>query len=181
MGHGAITYWKDGREVYDNVSCLYVFDNGEKLTFESVISNQFYGLEEQILGHLGTIEPEKGKYYFENTAPAPGFLRLINDIEHQLFDTLPFAGTSWAPETAKDNAGEYILGEKPKGDGTDLMLNAFAEAVITEKQPAKVAEEGYYASVLTLLGDMAIEKGGEILTFPEEFKLDYLNHRKSLI
>lgn len=30
MGHGAITYWKDGREVYDNVSCLYVFDDGVK-------------------------------------------------------------------------------------------------------------------------------------------------------
>ena len=30
MGHGAITYWKDGREVYDNVSCIYVFENGKK-------------------------------------------------------------------------------------------------------------------------------------------------------
>ncbi|SBW03751.1 Gfo/Idh/MocA family oxidoreductase [uncultured Dysgonomonas sp.] len=178
MGHGAITYWKDGREVYDNVSCIYVFDNGVKLTFDSVISNQFYGLEEQILGHLGTIEPEKGKYYFESVAPAPGFLRMINDIENSLFDTLPFAGTSWAPETAKENTGEYILGDKPKGDGTDLMMNAFVEAVITEKQPARVAEEGYYASALTLLGDMALERG-EMLTFPDEFKLDYLNHRRN--
>ena len=59
MGHGAITYWKDGREVYDNVSCLYVFDDGVKMTFDSVISNQFYGLEEQIMGNLGTVEPEK--------------------------------------------------------------------------------------------------------------------------
>jgi len=179
MGHGAITYWKDGREVYDNINCIYIFDNGAKLTFESVISNKFYGLEEQILGHLGTVEPEKGKYYFENVASPPGFLRLINDIENKLFDTLPFAGTSWAPETAKENTGEYILGEKPKGDGTDLMLNAYVEAVITEKQPANIAEEGYYASVLTLLGDMALEKG-EILTFPDEFKLDYLNHRKTI-
>lgn len=178
MGHGAITYWKDGREVYDNVSCIYVFDNGVKLTFDSVISNQFYGLEEQILGHLGTIEPEKGKYYFESVAPAPGFLRMINDIENSLFDTLPFAGTSWAPETAKENTGEYILGDKPKGDGTDLMMNAFVEAVITEKQPARIAEEGYYASALTLLGDMALERG-EMLTFPDEFKLDYLNHRRN--
>jgi len=180
MGHGAITYWKDGREVYDNVSCIYVFDNGVKLTFDSVISNKFYGLEEQILGHLGTVEPEKGKYYFEDIAPAPGFLRMINDIENKLFDSLPFAGTSWAPETAKENAGEFILGEKPKGDGTDLLMNAFVEAVITGKQPAGVAEEGYYASALTLLGEMAIEKG-EILTFPDEYKLDYLNHRRSNI
>lgn len=179
MGHGAITHWKDGREVYDNVNCIYVFDNGQKLTFESVISNKFYGLEEQILGTLGTVEPEKGKYYFEDVAPAPGFLRLINDVENKLFDTLPFAGTSWAPETANKNEGEYILGEKPKSDGTDLLMNAYVEAVITRKQPINIAEEGYYASALTLLGDMAIEKG-EILTFPDEFKLDYLNHRKTV-
>lgn len=75
MGHGAITYWKDGREVYDNVSCIYVFENGKKMTFDSVISNKFYGLEEQIMGSLGTIELEKGKYYFENVPPAPGFCR----------------------------------------------------------------------------------------------------------
>ena len=49
MGHGALTYWKDGREVDDNVTCIYVFDNGVKMTYDSVISNKFYGLEEKIL------------------------------------------------------------------------------------------------------------------------------------
>lgn len=178
MGHGAITYWKDGREVYDNVSCIYIFDNGVKMTFDSVISNKFYGLEEQIMGNMGTVEPEKGKYFFEDIAPAPAILRMMNNIEHTLFDAIPFAGTSWAPETAGENKGEYILGEKPKGDGTSIMLDAFVEAVITEKQPANIAEEGYYASVLTLLGDLAIEKG-EILSFPDEFKLNYLNHQRN--
>ena len=81
MGHGAITYWKDGRDVYDNVSCVYVFDDGVKMTFDSVISNKFYGLEEQIMGNLGTVEPEKGKYYFESVAPAPAFLQMVNDWE----------------------------------------------------------------------------------------------------
>ena len=176
MGHGAITYWKDGREVYDNVSCLYVFDDGVKMTFDSVISNQFYGLEEQIMGNLGTVEPEKGKYYFESIPPAPGFLQMINDWENKLFDTLPFAGTSWAPETANENKGEYILGERPKGDGTDLLLDAFVEAVITRKQPQNIAEEGYYASALCLLGDQALQEK-RLLTFPDEFKINYLNHR----
>lgn len=178
MGHGSITHWKEKREVYDNVSCIYVFENGVKLNFESVVSNKFYGLEEHILGNLGTVELEKGKYYFENVEPAPGFLQLINDIEHKLFDAIPFAGTSWAPETANDNSGEYILGERPKSDGTSLMLDAFVEAVITGKQPQKIAEEGYYASTLCLLGHEAIEKE-QIVTFPEEYKINYLNHKRA--
>lgn len=176
MGHGAITYWKDGREVYDNVSCLYVFDDGVKMTFDSVISNQFYGLEEQIMGNLGTVEPEKGKYYFESIPPTPGFLQMINDWENKLFDTLPFAGTSWAPETANENKGELILGERPKSDGTSLLLEAFVEAVITRKQPARIAEEGYYASMLCLLGHQALQEE-KTLYFPDEYKINYLNHQ----
>lgn len=178
MGHGSITHWKEKREVYDNVSCIYVFENGVKLNFESVVSNKFYGLEEQVLGNLGTIELEKGKYYFEKVEPAPGFLQLVNDIEHKLFDAVPFAGTSWAPETANDNSGKYILGERPKSDGTSLMLEAFVEALITGKQPKNIAEEGYYASTLCLLGHEAIEKG-QIVTFPEEYKINYLNHKRA--
>ena len=176
MGHGAITYWKDGREVYDNVSCLYVFDDGVKMTFDSVISNQFYGLEEQIMGNLGTVEPEKGKYYFESIPPAPGFLQMINDWENKLFDTLPFAGTSWAPETANENKGELILGERPKSDGSSLLLEAFVEAVITRKQPARIAEEGYYASMLCLLGHQALQEE-KTLYFPDEYKINYLTHQ----
>lgn len=175
MGHGAITHWKDGREVCDNVSCIYVFDNGVKLNFDSVISNKFYGLEEQILGNLGTVEPEKGKYYFETIEPAPGFLQLINDIENRLFDALPFAGTTWAPETANKNLGEFIIGERPKCDGTSLQMDAFVEAVITEHQPPMIAEEGYYASALCLLGHDAIVQD-KIMYFPDEYKLNYLNH-----
>ncbi len=175
MGHGALTYWKDGREVDDNVTCIYVFDNGVKMTYDSVISNKFYGLEEKILGKKGTVEPEKGKFYFEEREPAPAFMRLVSDIENTLFDAVPFAGTSWEPESSDANTGYYILGKSPKTDGTSLMLEAFVEAVITGKQPEKIAEEAYYASALCLLGYQAMEEGN-MLSFPDEYKLNYLNH-----
>ena len=173
MGHGGITFWKDGREVYDNVNCIYTYNTGEKITYGSVISNKFYGLEEQILGNLGTVEPEKGKYYFEEVAPAPAFLQMINNWENTLFDEIPFAGTSWAPETANTNNGEYILDSgRPKTDGTSLLLDAFVEAVVTQRQPKNIAEEGYYASLLCLWGHEAMVRG-EILPFPDQYKINY--------
>ena len=177
MGHGALTFWKEKREVWDNVSCIYVFENGVKMNFDSVLSNKFYGLEEQILCNKGTIEPEKSKYYYEEIPPAPAFLQMINDVENALFGSMPFAGTSWVPETANVNEGHYLLDKKPEGDGTSLMLEAFAESVITHKQPALIAEEGYYATQLSLLGHQAM-KEERTLTFPEQYKIDYLNHRK---
>jgi hypothetical protein len=92
-----------------------------------------------------------------------------------IFNAVPFAGTSWEPETASKNKGEYILGKAPKEDGTSIMLDAFIEAVITRKQPEDIVEEAYYASALSLLGHQAIEQE-QILTFPDEYKIDYLNH-----
>ena len=161
------------REVYDNVNCIYAYNTGEKITYGSVISNKFYGLEEQILGNLGTVEPEKGKYYFEEVAPAPAFLQMINNWENTLFDEIPFAGTSWAPETANTNNGEYILDSgRPKTDGTSLLLDAFVEAVVTQRQPKNIAEEGYYASLLCLWGHEAMVRG-EILPFPDQYKINY--------
>lgn len=180
MGHGGITYWKDGREVHDNVHCIYGYDTGETITYGSVISNKFYGLEEKIMGNLGTVEPENGKYFFEEVAPAPAFLQMINSWENKLFDEIPFAGTSWAPETANVNRGEFILGERPSGDGTSLLTEAFVEAVITGRQPERIAEEGYYASILCLWGHEAIERG-EVLPFPEQYKIDYKPYGTSRI
>ncbi len=176
MGHGALTFWKEKREVWDNVSCIYVFENGVKMNFDSVLSNKFYGLEEQILCSKGTVEPEKSKYYFEEIPPAPAFLQLMNDVENALFGSMTFAGTSWAPETANVNTGHYLLDKKPESDGTSLLLEAFAEAVITQKQPPLIAEEGYYATQLSLLGHQAM-KEERTLNFPEQYKIDYLNHK----
>lgn len=174
MGHGAITYWKDGREVYDNINTIYVFDDGKKLTWGSDIANKFYGLEEQILGSKGTVEPERGRYYFEDTdlAPAPAFLQMLNDWDAKLFGAKAFAGTSWAAETGSTNRGELILGKEPDNDGTSLLTEAFVEACITGKQPDRIAEEGYYASLLCLWGHEALERE-EIISFPTEYQIDY--------
>ena len=172
MGHGAITYWKDGREVYDNIQTIYIFDDGKKMSWSSDIANKFYGLEEQILGSLGTVEPELGKYYFEDIDPAPAFLRMINEWEQNIFGAAAFAGTSWAPETAAQAGGEYIIGKSPDSDGSSLLTEAFVEAAIKAEQPPRIAEEGYYASQLCLWGHEALETE-QTLDFPDKYKIDY--------
>ena len=64
MGAGSIVYWKDGREVYDNVALIYTYRNGMQFIYDSMISNKKYGLEEQIMGDKGTMELEVNKHYF---------------------------------------------------------------------------------------------------------------------
>lgn len=176
MGHGAITYWKEKREVYDNVSCIYTFENGVKMNYDSILSNKFYGLEEQIIGKNGTVELEKNKYYYEGTPPSHAFSKLLNDTKNAVYETVPVAKTSWVAETAKEEKGFNILDNLPEGDGTSLMLEAFAEAIITNLQPKQIVEEGYYATQLSLLGHEAMVNE-KTLVFPDKYKIDYLNHK----
>ena len=184
MGMGDIVHWKDGREVYDTVSLIYRYPNGVNMTYESIISNKFNGLEEQILGHKGTMELEQGKYYFEDAKPAPGILQLINQVEHGIFDNVSFAGPSWVPETALVQRPEYVMdnvsttsGASTVGadnDGSVQLLEAFCHSVITGKPAVNLVEEAYYSSVLSLFGIQAMEEQS-IIKFPEEYKIPYLN------
>ena len=182
-GMGDIVYWKDGREVYDSINLIYHYPNGVKMTYESMIANKFYGLEEEIMGSKGTMEPEKGKYYFEDVEPAPGIMQLINQIEHKIFDNVSFAGPSWVPETASVNKGHLIMDNVTTisgqssvgaaGDGSIELVTAFCEAAITGKPAPNLVEEAYYSSVLGLLGLQAIDEG-RVITFPDEYKIPYL-------
>ncbi|MDR3309026.1 MAG: Gfo/Idh/MocA family oxidoreductase [Tannerella sp.] len=179
-GYGDLIYWKDGREVFDSISLVYRYPNGVKMSYESVISNKFLGLEELIMGDKGTMELEKGKYYFEEASPAPGILQLINQIEHNIFDKVSFAGPSWVPETASINKGYYVVdnvsttsGASSIGaadDGSLELLTAFCNAAITGQKNDHLVSEAYYSSVLALLGLQAMEEN-RIVHFPKELEI----------
>jgi hypothetical protein len=150
------------------------------MSYESVISNKFLGLEELILGDKGTMELEKGKYYFEEAQPAPGIMQLINDIEHSVFDNMAFAGPSWVPETASISKGYPVLenmhvtsGESSTGavgDGSIELLTAFCNSAIANEKNERLVEEAYYSSVYALLGLQAMDEK-RIVTFPEELTI----------
>lgn len=183
-GFGDNIFWKDGRDVYDSVSVIYHYSNGLRMTFESIISNKRYGMDEQVLGHEGTLELAQGLLYMENPKPAPGIQQLINQIEHKVFDSIPFAGPSWVPETASNTKGEPILdnlqthdGSNTTGaavdDGSKALVAAFCSAVITGEPMPMLVEEAYYSSVLALLGNKAMEER-TMLEFPQEYVIPYL-------
>jgi predicted dehydrogenase len=67
---GGIDYWKDGREVCDNVEAIFEYPGGQKLLYSSILFNQRYQFNEQIMGDQGTLEITlgKGMYFREQVA-----------------------------------------------------------------------------------------------------------------
>ena len=168
-GTGSIVFWKDGREVNDNVALIYSYDDGTQFIYDSMTSNKKYGLEEQIMGHKGTIEFETNRYYTETPPPAPGILQLINDMESGFFGKAMIGGASWVPETAVKYNGEPIIENTDFYDSA-LQLEGFAKYIRAGKAPEALTKEGYNASIWTLLGEIAIETG-EKLTLAEKYRI----------
>ena len=68
---GGIDYWKDGREVDDNVEVVYEYPGGVKVVFTSQTTNAYDDYYEQIMGDKGTLvltHENKGLLYQEQRA-----------------------------------------------------------------------------------------------------------------
>ena len=169
-GYGSINYWKDGRELYDNVNLVYRYPNGVQVVYDSLISNRFYGLEIQIMGPKGTIEAEAGRIYAEEPPPAPGIVQLINGIEHGFFHSVPIGGPSWVPDLKKDTKGNWLVGEDISDDGTALSLAAYANAIRAGKPVPGMMEQACRSGVSVLMGQTAMEQQKEI-AWPEGFRI----------
>lgn len=184
IGMGDIVFWKDGREVYDSVNLIYHYDNDVKINYESLISNRFNGMEDQILGHKGTMDLAKGVYYYEEDKSGSGIEQLLNQIGNKVFTSVPIAGPSWRPETKKAYKPHYIMegnfnineGVSMIGaekDGSDIILSAFCQACITGEKGQNIVEEAYSATMLCLLGNQAMAEQRKI-EFPDEYKIPYI-------
>lgn len=183
-GMGDIVHWKDGREVYDSVNVTYQYSSGQKICFESLISNKFNGMEEQILGSRGTMDLSKGVYYLEDDNTIPGIRQLLDQVKTGVFASIPSAGPSWRPELKSDYIPHAVIEGNVGGgggqsmvssdrDGSEEILSAFCQSCITGEKAPNVVEEAYYSSTLCLLGNQAMEEG-RVIDFPDEYKIPYL-------
>jgi len=167
VGIGGIDYWKDGREVYDNVSVVYKYPNGVKMVYTSITRNKFYGASEQIMGSEGTIEltTRRAKLFRENPARRSEFKEFVWSLERELFQTVAIGAASFLPEDPNKDPGTWIEPEMPHSEEY-LQLESFAECVRTRSRPFADVIVGYNSGVAALIGNQAMDKG-EIILWPD--------------
>ena len=163
IGSGSICFWKDGREVYAHVALIYEYAGGRKFIYTSLLNNARYGCEEQIQGSKGTIEPELGRIYQEVPAKVLALQRMQKDVARGHKRTVPIGGATWFPELPVTTPGESLgWGEY---DETMLQFEGFGAAVRAGKPLPGLLRQAYQASVASLLGEQAMDRG-EAMTWP---------------
>ena len=100
VGVGGLDYWKDGRDIFDNVSVIFEYPQGQKFVFTSICNNAHLDFSEVIMGDEGSIEITLGNNsaratYFRENKPkdAPTNKNVALDTKEQNW---------WAGATAKN-------------------------------------------------------------------------------
>ena len=156
-GFGGIDYWKDGREIFDNVTTVYEYPNGVKASFNSITTNAQSGVSIKLMGTEGTIEitKEQGQeamYYVEHNIVGEKKENQSEDVDAISGATL----NAW-----KQGKGvEITLDNQPKSDAitTSLAFKHFAECINNHTTPISNVEIGRQAAVSVHMANMAMKK-----------------------
>ncbi len=173
IGSGGIDHWRDGREVFDNVLCLYDYEVGEgparrtvRVTYSSIQNNAYEGASELVLGTKGTLllTQSKGLFYKEGGVDDPNWAAREGRVDRDASiitsgKTLKLSNDPWA------HRGKPFEIEAT-GDDTRAELVAFLDNV-RRRDPATIcdARDGLINASTVLIGNQAMSDGKPV-SFP---------------
>ncbi len=168
-GMGGSDYWKDGREIDDDVEVLYEYPDGVRAVYTSITTNAYDDYYEQIMGDEGT-------------------LILTHEDQGLLFRESRAERLTWEEYAHKDDQGGVVLDSqatKPKkrGEGGEsealdmskespyyLELHDWARCIREGDEPACNAQVAYESDVACLMANAAIAQRRFVELPPEIFK-----------
>jgi len=145
-GLGGIDYWKDGREIFDNVRLVYEYPDGVKSSVTSILSNEFRGYSIRILGSKGTIEILRDRAFIYAEA-SQKTLGTVDGVTGATIQVMP------------EGKGKPIVFQEqtPVLDPTSYALKDFANCIIEGKSPASNVKTGRDAAIAVHMGNQAAE------------------------
>ena len=157
MASGGVDYWKDGREIEDNVHAILRYPGGQTLQASFITTNRLDGAQERIFGTGGSIvlTHTEAIYFKEpwypNSAVPPEMT-----IGHKLI-----TGPTYSAEQPYFGKGEIPL--KGKADDADLMAcREFIDCIRSRRRPLADENVGWSQAVTVALCNHALETGRNI-------------------
>jgi predicted dehydrogenase len=150
-GSGGIDYWKDGRELPDNVQVAYRYPSGQTLSFSASLMNSYHGMHAAICGTGGTIVLTQvgGTQYLEPAPPVRGEAPLPPGV---------VAGANYRPEIPYAGPGEtFPVPEGLEANLDFLAVRSFIDCLRNNERPEVDEDVGWTTGITVTLGNRAIE------------------------
>ncbi len=177
-GFGGIDYWKDGREVFDNVSVVYEYPNGLKVVYTSITTNQFDGYGEHFMGDKGTLEitVDKGLLFKEPAAEAPAWASLAHKEQVGGKEAIVLDASATKKRVEGEKHGESSLPKSTVDDYQSELNDFFLKTVLRNERPLCDHVEGLRTCVAILGANTAMEKRQRVDFSPADFQYDTPAH-----
>lgn len=154
-GFGDISYWKDGRETYDNTHLIYSYPNGVKASFTCLTANAKDDYQIKVLGDKGSILID---YQNAWKYPEGKYEKVIGDVD----------GVSGA--TASWTAGKGIAIEYKHTEPTRQALEDFRTAIIENKMPLSNFKSGAKVAFAVDMGIRAMDTN-QVVNWNSDYNL----------
>jgi predicted dehydrogenase len=184
MASGGVDYWRDGRDVKDNVFCIYEYEmplskfgaapnspSAEpaapytvRVTYSSLCNNAYEGASELIMGTRGSLflTSDKGLLFREGAAADVGWAKSRSSTKEIDADaavitsgkTLKLSNSPWA------HRGQPIEIDNMDGDDTRDELVSFVDHVRRhDTRTICDAHEGLRDTCTVLMANIAMDRG----------------------
>jgi predicted dehydrogenase len=160
VGSGGIDFWKDGREVPDNVQAVYRYPAGRTLFFSAVTTNRLDGAQIRVMGTRGSavLTQAEGTFYYEPATAQSAVLAESSEVEHGVV-----TGPSYRAEMPYRGPGEPIeVPQGKEGSADYLACRSFINSLRDNQRPQADERAGRAAGVAVAIGNQAIDQGRRI-------------------
>jgi predicted dehydrogenase len=154
-GFGDISYWKDGRETYDNTHLLYAYPSGLKASFTCLTSNAKDDYQIKVLGDQGSIIID-----YQNAWKYPE-----GKYEKQMGDVDGVSGATASWTEGKGNPIDYGHMEP-----TRQALEDFRTAIVENKIPLSNIKSGAKVAFAVDMGIRAMDNN-EVVHWDPKYNL----------
>lgn len=169
IGTGGIDYWKDGREVSDNIYTIFDYPNGVKASFSSILANKYEDQTIKFFGDKATIitnqmnggyiipEGEVEKGWGEGVDGVSGAsIKIVNRKDKQRREITP---------VTEDE--DYCPFEDNYFKTTWLLYKNFAAAIKGEEDLVLGLKDGYQSAISVHMANMAMQEERTVRWIPE--------------
>lgn len=155
IGEGGLDYYRDGRDVNDNVKAIFRYPGGRTFSFSAITTNAERGFQIWIYGTRGSVRltPEDAAFFGERSARRRGAPRA------GAVDSVTSASSA---ERARAEPDEILRARPGVDDPTAVACRAFCDAVRGGARPRVDERVGWAAAVAVLLANRAIDEGRRV-------------------
>jgi len=154
-GFGDISYWKDGRETYDNTHLIYSYPNGVKASFTCLTANAKDDYQIKVLGDKGSIIID---YQNAWKYPEGKYDKVMGEVD----------GVSGA--TASWTEGKGIAIDYKHTEPTRQALEDFRTAIIENKMPLSNFKSGAKVAFAVDMGIRAMDTN-QVVNWNSDYNL----------